>query len=623
MSAPSSQSDIIVGIDLGTTNSSIGYLRDGKPVLVAIDGSPLMPSVVGFAPDGQMLVGQAARNQRHLYPESTLRSVKRRMGEDVRLPLGDDRSVSPVEASALILKRLKSAVEAELGAPVRRAVITVPAYFSDAQRTATREAGELAGLEVARILNEPTAAAVAYVGAQDVDGTYLVYDLGGGTFDVSIVRMRDDLTEVLASHGDTQLGGDDFDERVVRWLRERFTATGGGAKGGDGLGADLRASARLERAAEGAKIELSSSAFVRIVEEHLLSVEGRPAHLDAELLRSEYEVLIEELLERTLDSVTTALQAASLRVEDIDDVLLVGGSTRTPRVAELLRQRVGRMPRMDIDPDRAVALGATLHAARIAGHATSHILVDVTPFSFGTSHLGHVDGHYSPHAYSVILPRNTPLPCRRSSLFYTVYEGQEAVTVHIFQGESPDARDNILIGEFQVEGLDTTAPDHSPIVFDLSLDLDGILCVRVTEKHTGLEKTVTIDDAFRVLDEEAIAAARARLAEWMGDEDGAYDDEDDDDEDGDEGDREASGALARARAALEPPADLEPAERTIWSSAVALVEKADRLLPKLADVDAAEVQELASAVEAALRDGDFSAAQSETSALADVLFYLE
>ena len=588
--------DVIVGIDLGTTNSTIAFVRDGRPHLVDVDGSPLLPSVVGLAPDGRLLVGRAARNQRHLYPERTIGSVKRRMGEDLRVPLGDDR-YTPVEVSAIILRRLKAAAEAELGHGVHRAVITVPAYFSDAQRTATREAGEVAGFTVERILHEPTAASLTYVEGTERSGTFLVYDLGGGTFDVSIVRVQGDLTEVLASHGDTRLGGDDFDALLFDLLRRRFEE----ATGAD-LREDLRARARLTRAAEEAKIALSSQAFVQVTEEHLAEVDGVPRHLDTEVTRADYEDLIEPLLERTADSVATALREASLLARDLDQVILVGGATRTPRVAALLQERTGRAPHLDVDPDKAVALGAALHAARLAGEATGRILVDVTPFSFGTSYFGTLDGWPSNDCYKVILHRNTPLPCRQAELFYTVDVGQDAVDVTIFQGDAEDALDNLQIGRFLVDGLDPKARENSPIVFDLALDLNGILQVTVTEKHTGLRKHVVIEDAFRRLSPEELVAARLRVRAALGD-----------DED------EPTGPSPIGA----PPPDLGPEDRAAWAGAVALTEKADRLRADLDGADRDEVDELTEALRDALDAADLDAIRVHSAELADVLFYLE
>lgn len=585
--------DRVVGIDLGTTNSSIGYVASGRPTLIEIDGSPLMPSAVGLAPDGTLLVGRAARNQRHLYPERTVTSIKRKMGGSAKVRLGEEE-YTPVELSAMILRRLKQAGEAALGEPLRRAVITVPAFFTDAQRTATREAGEIAGFTVERILNEPTAAALCYLHSEAEPRTLLVYDLGGGTFDVSIVRSHGDVTEVLASHGDTALGGDDFDAIV----RARF----GRALNADGVeDTDPRVDARLFRAAEEAKIKLSSETLVRVSEEHLAVKGGLPYHLTTEVDRSEYEELIADLLERTRDSVHTALKEARVLAREIDEVVLVGGATRTPRVAQMLHDILGLAPRQEIDPDQAVALGAAIQAARIGGQATSRILIDVSPYSFGTSYLGLLDGRPSDDCYMIVLRRNQPLPTRQSQLFYTMAPGQPATEVEVFQGEDPVASRNQRLGEFRVEGLDARAPQNSPLVFEFSLDVDGILRVEVTERHTGLKKAITITDAFRTLSDAELEEARTRIAGALG------------------GD---SPIEVLAEPIPEPPPDLDSAGRKAWVSATSLIEKAERLLPGLDAADYAEVDQLRNALRGALRAGDHEDAKAQAAALSDVLFYL-
>ncbi len=602
--------DIIVGIDLGTTNSSVGYVENGRPCLIPIDGSVLLPSVVGLAPDGTLLVGTAARNQRHVFPLRTVASIKRRMGQTEKVRLGDTE-YSPTEISALILRRLKIAAEQHLGGPVTRAVITVPAFFSDAQRTATREAGEMAGFKVERILNEPTAAALCYAEAEGPARTLLVYDLGGGTFDVSIVRTRGEITEVLASHGDTLLGGDDFDRLILTELRQRFAAAGA-IDSGD-LDSNARAIARLNRAAEAAKIGLSSLTHVQVTEEHLALQGDMPIHLDTELDRPTYESLIDALLHRTLDSAQIALREAKVLARDLDDAILVGGSTRTPAVSALLHELLGRAPRCEIDPDQAVALGAAIQAARIGGQATSRILVDVTPYSFGTSHFGYLDGMPSPDCYAVIIRRNSPLPARQSQVFYTMRPGQEATEVRVFQGESPDALDNLHLGGFMMEGLDPKAGDASPLVFALSLDLNGILHVEVTEKHTGLRREITLENAFRTLDAAEMATARQRIASAMmgpGNDGGEGDEWDDDDD-------------PEAFTPPDPPADLPEADRGAWATAISLLEKADRLRPDLEQADRVEVEDVCTALLSALDDAALGDVRSQSAILADILFYLE
>ncbi len=418
-------SDIIIGIDLGTTNSEVAVLRDGRPEVLEVDGSRILPSIVGLADDGSLLVGQAARNQYALYPERTIRSVKRRMGEDVRLPMGD-QSYSPQEISALILKRLKRAAEAHLGEEVEKAVITVPAYFSDAQRQATRNAGELAELEVVRIINEPTAAALAYEVNAVEPRTILVYDLGGGTFDCSVVRAGGEITEVLASHGNTHLGGDDFDakliEHVVAHLQEQHNCD---------PRENAAAMARISRACEGAKIALSDAPYARIDEEYLLPDRNPPVNLSMEISRLDYEAMIEGYIDETLDAVHTALKGAELTVTDIDEVVLVGGATRTPVIQQRLEEMLGMQPRAEIDPDLCVAAGAAVQAGVMAGQSTSTVLVDVTPYTFGTSALSEMNGMPYPHCFVPLIRKNTPIPASKTEAFQTMFDGQEAVDVRI------------------------------------------------------------------------------------------------------------------------------------------------------------------------------------------------
>jgi molecular chaperone DnaK len=366
----------IIGIDLGTTFSAAAQVRDGVPRILPHGEERIMPSVVGVSPQGTMLVGTPARNQYLLYPERTVRSIKRRMGQEASVSLGE-RSYTPEEISAIILRELKRSAEAQLGRPVERAVITVPAYFSDAARQATRTAGELAGFAVERIINEPTAAALAYgLDRGDAHQMVAVYDLGGGTFDVSIVELDAGVVEVRASHGNTQLGGDDFDQALVDFLAERFQR-----EHGVDPRTDRRSLARLTRAAEAAKITLSSEPFARVREEYLLTEGGRPLHLDVEVSRSEFEGLIENLLEGTLQSLDAALQDAGITARDLSCILFVGGSTRIPLVYEMVCAHTGIAPETAINPDEAVALGAAVQAAIIAGEPLEAILVDVTPHS--------------------------------------------------------------------------------------------------------------------------------------------------------------------------------------------------------------------------------------------------
>lgn len=613
-------SDLFVGIDLGTTNSSVAVVRDGQPRLILVDGDVLVPSVVGMASDGSTLVGHTARNQSVLYPERTVRSVKRRMGEETMLPMGD-QEFSPVEVAALIIRRLTTAAAADLGRDIRRAVITVPAYFSDAQRTATREAGEVAGLEVVRILNEPTSAALCYADGEDFDRTVMVYDLGGGTFDVSIVRQRGDVTEVLASHGNTALGGDDFDAALLEWLRESFEE-----KHDLSLEGNLVALSRLVRASESAKIALSTDSFASISEEHLAERGGVSLHLEGEVSRHEYQELIRPYVERTKDSVQTALREAGLLAREIDELILVGGSTRTPMVAEMLRSQLDLPPRMDVTPEHAVALGAALHAARLGGDATGRILVDVTPFTFGTSYFGLHDGESYDACFKGIIKRNTPLPTRQTEVFYTMVDGQQRVDATIYQGEATDARDNLLIGRFMVDGLDPSVPSGSAILFNLKLNVDGILEVEVIEKHTGLRKALVIEDAFRKLSPEELEVARQRIRQlWKPEElvEGEERDQSGAVMDQGTGQSPASGNEPPGLDVPPAPEGLAPEQRQMWAKAVSLIEKAHRVSQDLDGADATEVDEVLGSLRNGLESGDFGVIEERSDELADILFYLE
>ena len=568
--------DNIVGIDLGTTNSEVAALVNGKVEVLAADGEQIMPSYVGLSPEGQLLVGTPARNQYILYPERTVKSIKRLMGSDQRVVLGE-QTYSPAEISALILRALKTRAEAALGAPVTRAVITVPAYFSDAQRQATRDAGEIAGLEVVRILNEPTAAALAYGADRQEDRTVLVYDLGGGTFDVSLVQVHGEITEVLASHGNTHLGGDDFDQLLLDFVHERFRAMGG-----PDLRADRRAMSRLLHAVEEAKKRLSFEPYAQIREEHLAERAGVPVHLDLEVSREEYEDLIRHLIEGTLDSVHQALADAGKRPDQVDDILLVGGATRTPLISRLLEEKTGLVPRQDLHPDLCVALGAGVLAARLAGHDVDRVLVDISPYSFGPSHLGFRHGVPYEHCYHPIIARNTPLPVSRTDSYFTVVDNQEAWRVSIYQGDDPDALNNILVGQFLIEGLSRVAAGNE-ILCRMDLDLDGILRVTATEKRTGLAKHITIEGATTALSEEEIAQARRRTAELFGDED-----EDDLDAD----DTVLEGEFTEAGDGRD--------QRVQISEARALLERSRRLLDKMTAEDREEAIALHEQLEAAI-----------------------
>lgn len=592
----------IVGIDLGTTNSEVAIVRDGQPHVFAEDDDPILPSFVGLSEDGRLLVGKAARNQWVLAPERTIKSIKRKMGQDVKVRLGD-QEYRPQEVSAMILRALRDRAAGQLGQPVDKAVITVPAYFNDAQRQATREAGELAGLEVVRILNEPTAASLCYDPSQRDLRRMLVYDLGGGTFDVSIVQSQEGVVEVLSSHGDTQLGGDDFDDLLLKHICDKFEA-----EHGVDLRATLTGKARVLRAAEAAKRQLSFHPFTRVEEEFIAEKDGRALHLNLEISREEYEGLIRPLLDRTMDCVRRALEDAHLANSAIDKVVLVGGSTRTPLVNQMLEERLGQPPHQEVNPDLCVAMGAAIQAGIIAGQDVGAVLVDITPHTLGIKCLGEMHGFEFPFRFAPIIHRNTPLPASRSEVFHTVHDRQTEVEIDVYQGESDDVRHNSRVGRFMIQGL-APVPAGNQIVVQLDLNLDGMLKVSAREKATGLQKQVTIENAFARYEREERDAARERLEGLWGEE-------------LEEGEELVE---AEGEEPLEAPS-LVPGPREGQRESVqarALLEKADRLMEKVSTEDKAEVEKLMERVRVHLTDRQWDKLTAACNELSDILFYLE
>lgn len=591
-------SDIIVGIDLGTTNSEVAAFHKGEVRILGPGDKRILPSCVGFSATGELLVGEAARNQQALYPERTVHSIKRKMGLPDTVTLGG-KQFTPPEVSAFILSELAEWAAQSLGQRPSKAVITVPAYFSDAQRNATREAGALAGLEVVRILNEPTAASLAYGYADGARHTALVYDLGGGTFDVSVVTIEGEVTEVLASHGNNRLGGDDFDDLLVERLASEFLD-----EHGISLRNDPAAKARLWWAAEEAKKKLSFEPFVKIREEALVIRDGRPLHLEMEIDRREYETMIRSLVESTLDSVSKTLRDAGRKAGDMDAILLVGGSTRTPLVTDLLMQHTGLTPRQDVHPDLCVALGAGVLASRLAGQSISRILVDVSPFSFGVSYVGERDGYEYAHCYRPIIRRNTPLPLTRTESYFTWYPFQDAAKIEVFQGDDDDALKNILVGDFMIEGL-TKREDPVEILCRMRLDLDGILEVTAVEKDTGKSKRVTISNALKAKSAEELAAARKRIQEIHLVRRDSEEAEDESEE----------GVTIDVAAEAEPqPYDDETAQ---------LLARSRGLLEKMHGDDREEAIGLHEQIESALESNDAAALQKATAELRELLFFVE
>jgi molecular chaperone DnaK len=595
-------SDLIVGIDLGTTNSEVAAFVDGQVKVLGPGEQRILPSCVGFSSTGELLVGEAARNQQALYPERTVRSVKRRMGSPETIVVGG-KTFTPPEISALILRELAEWARASLGERPRKAVITVPAYFSDAQRSATREAGALAGLEVVRILNEPTAASLAYGYGDGSRHTALIYDLGGGTFDVSVVTVEGDVTEVLASHGNNRLGGDDFDDLLAAHLMDEFKTQ---------HAVDLReghasAKARLWWAAEEAKKKLSVEPYAAIREEALIERNGKPLHLELELSREKYEEMIRPLVDSTLDSVSKALQDSGKGPGDMDAVLLVGGSTRTPLVFNLLTERIGLEPRQDVHPDLCVALGAGVLASRLAGLSIDRVLVDVSPYSFGISFLGERGGFPYPHCYRPIIRRNTPLPLTRTDQYVTSHPFQEEVDLQVYQGEDEDALKNIPVGDFRIEKL-TPLPGANEILCRMRLDLDGILQVTAVEKRTGKSKQITIANALETKSAEEIAAGRKRIREL-------YESRQD------EFDVDAGGEMDKDEGVIETeavPSSLPGAE-----DAAKLIERSRKLLERMHAEDREEAIDLHEKIEAAIDSGDAPSLAEASRALSELLFFME
>ncbi len=580
----------IVGIDLGTTNSEIAFIVNEKAEIIKDGDDGIMPSAVGLNGDGKVIVGREALNQAIVSPEKTVLSIKRRMGTDDKITLGKE-SYSPPEISAFILKALKERAERKLGMSISKAVITVPAYFTDAQRQATREAGEIAGLDVVRIINEPTAASLAYESAESGKQKVMVYDLGGGTFDVSIVKIEDGVIEVLSSTGDNRLGGDDFDAKIMNRLIEYIE---------NELKLHVRdnlvVKARLKQAAEKAKIALSTSPFVTIEEDHIGKRMFKDVHLTYELSRADFVQMIEDELSRTMDSVTKALNDAKATPSEIDKVILVGGSTRIPAISSMLEEKIGKTPHSEIDPDLCVALGAAIQAGREMGLDHTGILLDITPYTFGTVALGFEDGVPSMDIYVPLIRRNTKLPASRSEVFFTYFDKQKAVDVQVFQGENKHASENVRIGNFRFEL--SQLPRGSEIVMKMDLDLNGILKVHAVEKKTGKYIDGVVEDALAKRTEEELAASKSRVnALWGADSE----------PEGDE-----SEVSTEKEDVAEAPGEYQ------W-----LIKQAEDKLDSAPAEDRDEIVNLLEDLKGALGENDMDRAKDIADELEDILFYIE
>lgn len=469
----------VLGIDLGTTNSCMAVMEGGEAVVIPnAEGGRTTPSVVGFSKTGERMVGQVAKRQAVANPERTVVSIKRRMGTDYKVTI-DDKQYTPPEISAMILQKMKADAESYLGQKIEEAVITVPAYFSDSQRQATKDAGRIAGLKVLRIVNEPTAAALAYGLDKGEDHTILVYDLGGGTFDVSILELGEGVFEVKATSGNNRLGGDDFDERVVNWMAEQFKK-----ENGIELRNDRMAMQRLKEAAEKAKIELSGLMSTGINLPFITAINGEPKHLDLTLTRAKFDELTLDLVEATVGPTKRALDDAGLQPKDIDKIILVGGSTRTPSVQEIVKKITGKEPYKGVNPDEVVAVGAAIQAGVLTGEVKDIVLLDVTPLSLGLETLGGV--------FTRIIDRNTTIPTSKSQIFSTAQDSQTAVDIHVLQGERPMATDNITLGQFRLDGIPPAPRGMPQIEVTFDIDANGIVHVSAKDKGTGKEQKVTI-----------------------------------------------------------------------------------------------------------------------------------
>lgn len=603
----------IIGIDLGTTNSVVAAYMNGRVQVIEEDGDPILPSIVAMTMDGKLIVGKTAKNQLAAFPDRTIASIKRRMGQAVKVTMAD-QEFTPQEISAMILRRLKQRAEQSLGQEVTRAVITVPAFFDENQRQATREAGQLAGLSVERIINEPTAASLVYHAGTPERRHLIVYDLGGGTFDVSIVRIEAGVVEVLSSKGDTQLGGDDFDQLLTKYVSDAFMS-----KYNIDLMSQSTTRWRLIQACERAKCELSFVSTVRISEEFIATVDEKPLNLDMEVSRHEYETLIATLVENTIQCVNEAIRDSGISLNQIDELILVGGSTRTPIVQNRLRDEFHRDPMWSVNPDLAVALGAATQAAMQQGHDVGPVLIDVATHTLGVEALS--GGLYAPELVFVpILHRNAPLPAKYEDVFKTMTLDQQSVDIGVYQGESSQLSRNRLIGRFHLDGLNESDKSDGEILVRFELTLDGTLKVTAIERLTGKSKALKIDNALSQMGELDSQASEERLESLFTDstefqrfgtvdEQGDYDESEDD-------------VAAVSFNSVTPGIHRIDAASQTQSKLKQLIAKAKTIRKTAATDDASDIDRLVDLLEDAELNGGYEMIPGLEAELDDLLFYL-
>ena len=595
-------SSAVVGIDLGTTNSAVAAVMDGQVKILSSEYGPTLPSVVGLTPDETLITGTVAKNQLAAFPDRTVASIKRKMGSDTTVKLGG-QEFTPPEISAMILRRLRTIASETLGQDVQRAVITVPAYFNETQRQATREAGELAGLKVERIINEPTAATLVYHPNSSQRQHIAVYDFGGGTFDVSIVRLEAGVTEVLSSQGDTALGGDDLDYALFQHVAERLRQ-----EQDVDVNQNVQAKFRLLQACEQAKIRLSESESTTIAEEFLMEKDGQPLNVNISIDRQTLNDLIEPFVERTIDCVSRALRECSMTIQQIDDLVLVGGSTRIPLVADRLRQQFQREPSRAVDPDLAVALGAAVQGAMIQGENVGPVLIDVVTHTLGVEACVGMSRSGPEIKFVPIIRRNRPLPARFEEAFSTMFDEQEAVEVRVFQGEHEELERNALLGTFDLD-LEAAGGDFRKVVVEFTLTLDGTLRVQAKQPASGHCQELVINNALTRRSESDRQEIASRLNQLFDQSDDII----------------VDSQFVRMDSAHSNSELIQPSAANLakYPKVVSLLEKAEQMSDTFADEDAEEFVSLREELLSAIESDDSDTVKELTADLEDLLFYVQ